>query len=156
MKCYWWWVCSMENKKIPMHEYKLANIIYDMVATMNWPSETKSGILYSRTNIVDEDVRSRHSRSLDDLKIVYKAPQAVTPPCSVTRTIHRRLLHALGPAGQRRKGSAGYSNTTSTKYMNSNYNFGRALLSNVDGGAGSVRKKMGSWVCEEGGEGHLL
>jgi hypothetical protein len=37
-----------------------------------------------------------------------------------------------------------------------NYIFGRASLSNVDGGAASMRKKIGSRVREEGGEGHLL
>jgi hypothetical protein len=45
----------------------------------------------------------------------------VAPPWSVTCTVCRRLLHALGPAGQRNKGSVGHSNTTSTKCMNLNY-----------------------------------
>jgi hypothetical protein len=72
------------------------------------------------------------------------APQPVASPYSVTRMACRRVLHALGPAGQQKKGSAGHSNTTSTKCMKSNYNFGRALLSNVDGGAATMGGREGS------------
>jgi hypothetical protein len=45
----------MKNKKIPMHEYKLDKIFYEMVATKNSPSKTGSGILCSYSNVVDED-----------------------------------------------------------------------------------------------------
>jgi hypothetical protein len=100
--------------------------------------------------------RSQHSHSLDNPKIMYKAPQSAAPPYSITRTAFRRLLHALGPAGQRKKGSTRHSNTTSTKCMKSNYNFGRASLSNVDSGAATMGGREGSRVREEGEEGLLL
>jgi hypothetical protein len=40
--------------------------------------------------------------------------------------------------------------------MKSNYNFGRASLSNVDGGAATMGGREGSRVHEEGEEGLLL
>jgi hypothetical protein len=80
---------------------------------------------------------------------VYTAPQLVAPPYSVTRTACRLLLHALGPAGQRKNGSAGHSNTTSTKCIKSNYNFGRASLSNVNGGAATMEGREGIKKCEK-------
>jgi hypothetical protein len=96
---------------------------------------------------LDEDARSQHSHSLDDIKIVYKAPQPAAPPYSVTRTSCRRhILHALGPAGQQKKGSAGHSNTHFYKCMNYELQFRQSFAklrrrwsSNYAGKGGSRR-----------------
>jgi hypothetical protein len=85
-----------------------------MVATETNPRRPVAGITFPHKCYrwrVEEDARSRRSGSLDDHEIVYTAPQPAAPPCSVTHTARRRLLHTLGPAGQRKKGSAGHSNT---------------------------------------------
>jgi hypothetical protein len=92
-----------------------------MVATETNPRRLVAGITFPHKRCqwrVEEDARSRRSRrsgSLDDHEIVYTGPQPAAPPCSVTRTARRRLLHALGPAGQRKKGSARHSNTHFSK-----------------------------------------
>jgi hypothetical protein len=89
-----------------------------MVATETNPRRPVAGITFPHKCCrwrVEEDARSRRSCSLDDHEIVYMAPQPAAPPYSVTRTACHRLLHALGPAGQRKKGSAGHSNTHFSK-----------------------------------------
>jgi hypothetical protein len=100
---------------------KLAKNIYEMVATETNPQIPVAGITFPHNRCwwrLDEDARSRRSGSLDDLEIVYMAPQPVAPPYSVTRTACHRLLHALGPAGQQKKGSAEHSNTHFSKCVN--------------------------------------
>jgi hypothetical protein len=89
-----------------------------MVATENNPRRPVAGITFPHKRCrwrVKEDTHSRHSGSLDDHEIVYTVPQPAAPPCSVTGTARRRLLHALGPVGQRKKGSVGHSNTHFSK-----------------------------------------
>jgi hypothetical protein len=94
---------------------------------------------------LDKDTRSRRSRLLDDLKIVYKAPQPTAPPYSVTHTACRRLLHVLGPAGQQKKGSARHSNTHFSK------------CTNYDGyGASTMWERGGSRMWEEGEKGSFI
>jgi hypothetical protein len=100
---------------------KLAKNIYEMVATKTNPRRPVAGITFPHKRCrwrLDEDACSRRSGSLDNLEIVYTAPQPAAPLYSVIRTACRRLLHALGPAGQRKKGSAGHSNTHFSKCMN--------------------------------------
>jgi hypothetical protein len=100
---------------------KLAKNIYEMVATETNPRRPVAGITFPHKRCrwkLDEDARSRRSGSLDDLEIVYTAPQSAAPPYSVTRMACRHLLHALGPVGQRKKGSAGHSNTHFSKCVN--------------------------------------
>jgi hypothetical protein len=46
---------------------------------------------------------------------MYKAPHLVAPPYSVTRTVCHRLLHAVGPAGQQKKCSTGWSSNYGRK-----------------------------------------
>jgi hypothetical protein len=88
---------------------------------------------------------------------MYTAPQVAAPPCSVTRTARHRLLHALGPAGQWKKGSAEHSTTHFSKCMNYELQFWQSFA--------KLRRKLGSnyagegenqEVCEEGEEVLLL
>jgi hypothetical protein len=100
---------------------KLAKNIYEMVATETNPQRPVAGITFPHKYCwwrVEKDARSRRSGSLDDHEIMYTAPQPAAPPCSVTRMARHRLLHALGPAGQQKKGSTGHSNTHFSKCVN--------------------------------------
>jgi hypothetical protein len=68
----------------------------------------------------------------------------------------RRLLHALGPAGQRKRGSTEHSNTHLYKYMNYELQFWQSFA--------KLRQRWSSNYAREGGfksvkreeRGHLL
>jgi hypothetical protein len=100
----------MENKKIPMHEHKVAKKTLRDGSNGELTLEDLKRGLHSRTNVVDEDARSQRSRSLDIVDVVVH----LTISRSCTRHHNRRrlrtrshvrfgdVLHALGLAGKRK------------------------------------------------------
>jgi hypothetical protein len=103
-------------------------------------------LISSRTNVADEYLTKMHVVDgvihFDDLKIVYKVPHPAAPPYSVTRTACRRLLHAHGPAAQRKRGSTGHSNKHFSKCINYKLTIRQSFA--------KLRKIWGSNIAGEG------